>query len=56
MTSANYPDDLELFTKTPTQAEFLLYRLEQAAADIILYANANKTESICFKQEETISI
>ena len=41
---ADYADDLSLLTNTPTQAEFLLHSLEQAARDIGLYVNADKME------------
>ena len=34
MTDTDYEDDLELFTDTPAQAEFLLHSLEQAAIGI----------------------
>ena len=48
-------DDIVLLANTPTQAEFLLHSLEQAAEGIGLHMNADKTEYICFNQEEDIS-
>ena len=33
---------------TPTQAESLLHSLAQAASDIGLYVNADKTENMCY--------
>ena len=54
-TDEDYADDLVLFAITPTQAEFLLYRLEQTAEGIGLYVNANKTEFMYIKPEGAIS-
>ena len=48
-------DDLALLANTPSQAESLLHSLEQAAGDIGLCMNTNKTEYMCFKQEGVIS-
>ena len=59
MTSADYADDLALFANTPAEAESLLHSPERAAGDTDRFVNANKTELICFKQEEanfTLSI
>ena len=50
MTDAYYVDDLTLLTNAPAQAEYLLHSLKQAARGIILYVNADKTGSMCFKQ------
>ena len=47
-------DDIALLANTPTQAESLLYSLEQAAGVIGLNGNLNKTESMCFNREGTI--
>ena len=44
ITDADYADDLALLANTPAQAEFLPYSLDQAAVDIGLYVNANKTK------------
>ena len=55
MTDTGYADDQELLVNTSTQTEFLLHSLEQAAGGIGLYVNANKTESVCFKQNGAIS-
>ena len=43
----DYADDIALMANTPNQAESLLHSLEQAAAGIGLYVNANKTEYMC---------
>ena len=53
MTDADYIDDQALLTNTSAQAESLLHRLEQAARSIRFYTN--KTEFMCFKQDEDIS-
>ena len=53
--NANYVDDLVLLTNTPAQAESLLYSLEQAARRINCYVNSDKTESMYFKQNGTVS-
>ena len=55
VTDANYTDDIELLANTTTQAETLLHSLEQAAAGIGLYVNADKTEYMCFNQRGDIS-
>ena len=41
---ADDADDLVFFTNTPAQAEYLLHSLEQAARDIVLHMNSDKTE------------
>ena len=41
-----------LLSNTPTQAESLLHSSEQAAGGIDLHVNADKTEYMCFNQEE----
>ena len=48
-------DDQVLFENTSTQAEFLLYILEQAAGSNGFYVNLSKTELMCFKQDEATS-
>ena len=45
MTDGVYADYLVLLTNILALAEFLLSRLEQAAGDISLYMNINKTRS-----------
>ena len=42
-------------TNIPAQAETLLHSLEQAAADIDLYVNTDKTEYMCFNERGDIS-
>ena len=49
MADADYADDLALLANTLTQAQSLLYSLQQAVGCINIYVNANKTEFICFK-------
>ena len=47
---ADYADDIVLLANTPAQAETLVHSLEQAAAGIGLYVNADKTEYMYFNQ------
>ena len=49
-------NDIVILANTLTHAESLLHRLKQAAEGIRFYANASKTEYICFNQEEYISL
>ena len=44
MADADYIDDLAFLPNTPAQAKSLLSSLEQAAWNIPLYMNENKTE------------
>ena len=48
------PHDLDCWQRscqnTPTQADSLPHSLEHAAGGIGLYANADKTEDMCFNQ------
>ena len=55
ITDADYADDIAILVNTPNQAETLLNSLERAAAGIGLYANAHKTEYICYNQTGDIS-
>ena len=48
---ADYADNTVLLANTPTQAESLLDKLEQAAGCIGFYVNADKTEYMCFNQK-----
>ena len=48
ITDADYTDDIALLANTPAQAKTLLHSLEQAAAGIGLYVNADKMECMCF--------
>ena len=52
---ADYTDDLTRLTNTPAQAESLLHSLEQAAKDIGLYMNSDKTKFMHFNQDNAIS-
>ena len=47
-------NDIALQVDTPTQAESLLYSLEQAASGIDLHVNAGKTEYMRFNQKGDI--
>ena len=49
-------DDTMLLANTPTQAEILLLSLEKAAGSIGLHVNADKTEYMCFNQNQTRDI
>ena len=53
-TDADYANDIALLANSHAQAETLLHSLEQAAAGIGLYINANKTENTCFNQRGDI--
>ena len=53
---ADFEDDLVLFANVSIQAESLLHNLKQAARGIVFYMNPDKTEFLCFKQGEVISI
>ena len=55
ITHADYADDIAILANTPIQAETLLHSLERAAAGIGLYANAHKTEYMCYNQTGDIS-
>ena len=46
----DYTDDIALLVNTPTQGEYLLQSLEQAAGGAGLYVNADQTECMCFYQ------
>ena len=52
---ADYTDNLERFLLTPAQDKSLLYGLEQAAKGIGLDVDSDKTEFMCFKQDDTVS-
>ena len=47
--------DLVFLANTPTQAEYRLHSLEQAAGGIGLHVNADKTECMCFNQKGEFS-
>ena len=49
-TTGTYADNIALLANTPTQDEFLLRSLEQAAGGNRPDVNANKTEYKCFNQ------
>ena len=48
MTDSDYADNQALLVNTPAQPESLRRSLEQAARDIGLYMNPDKTELMCF--------
>ena len=49
--SRNYADDIALLANTPTQAEYLVHSLEQAAGGVGLDLNVHEilAEKICYK-------
>ena len=49
-------DDTALLVNTPTQAESLLHSLEKTAGGIGLHINVDKTECMCFNQNQTRDI
>ena len=53
---ADYAHDIALLANTPAQAESLLNSLEQAAGNIGLHLNADKTEYMYFNQKDNISL
>ena len=55
ISDTDYADDIALLANTPTPTKSLLHSLEQAAGDIGLLMNADKTEYMCFNQEGDIS-
>ena len=48
----DYVDDVMLLANTPAQVESLLHCLEKAVGGIGLHVNADKTEYICFNQNQ----
>ena len=48
-------DELVLLEYTTAPAKSLLHSLKQTATDIGLHGNSNKTELICFNQDDAIS-
>ena len=53
MTDTDYADDLVLLTNTSAQAKSQLHNLEQAARDIGVYVNTNKTNSCIWNKTQT---
>ena len=53
--SRQYPAETITDTSTPALAESLQHSREQTAGNIDFHMNPNKTECMCFKQEEAIS-
>ena len=52
----DYVDDIALLTNTSAQAESLLHSLEKAAGSIGLHVNTDKTEYMCFNQNQQVDI
>ena len=52
ITDADY---IAILANTPDQDETLLHSLERAAASIVLYVNAHKTEYMCYNKTGDIS-
>ena len=55
ITDADYADDIAILVNTPNQAETLLHRLEEAAADNGLHVNVHKSKYMYFNQTGDIS-
>ena len=56
ITDVSDDDDIVLLANAPPQVESQLYSLEKAAGGIGLYVNADKTEYMCFNQNQTRDI
>ena len=56
ITGADYAGEIALLANTQAQAESLLHSLEKAAGGIGHHDNADKTEYICFNQNQTRDI
>ena len=54
-TDADYASDLALLANIIAQAESDFHTLEEAASDIVLNVNVNKTEAMYFKQKDAIT-
>ena len=52
ITDADYAGDIALLANIPGLAESRLHSLKKAAGDIDLYAKADKTEYMCFNQNQ----
>ena len=52
ITDADYADDIALLVNTSSQAESLLHSMDKAARGIGIHVNANKTEYMCFNQNQ----
>ena len=52
ITNVDYADDIMLLANTHIQAESLVHRLEKAAGSTGLHVNADKTEYMCFNQNQ----
>ena len=55
ITDADYTDDIAPLVNTFTEAKSLLHSPKQAAGDIGLQTNVEKTEYMCFNQEADMS-
>ena len=55
ITDTNYANDLMLLANISAQAESLIHNLEQATRGIGLYVKSDKTEIICFNQNDAMS-
>ena len=53
MTDADYANDIALLANTPNQAEYLLHSFEKGTGIVGFHVNANKTNSMCFNQNQT---
>ena len=55
LTDADYADDLALFANSSSEVSALLHSLENAAKDIGLHVNADKTEYMCFNTQGSLN-
>ena len=53
---ADLADDLALLANTTDQTEYLLHILEKSASSARLHVNVDKTEYMCFNQNQTRDI
>ena len=56
ITYVDYADDIAILAYTPVQAESQLYSLENEAGCKDLHVNSNKTQYMCFNQNQTSAI
>ena len=55
LTDADYADDLALFANSSSEVSALLHSLENAAKDIGMHVNADKTEYMCFNTQGSLN-
>ena len=55
-TDADNTDDIALLASAPTQAESPLHNMKTALGGIGHHVNGDKTENMCFNQEDNITL